>query len=86
MRYNLDPLEALFQPTYPQTLRYIATSLFMALLDTSADLPKNPNRAHRLAVLVLSGANRLSRDFGGNQLYIPVWRNSHQTTINTVAE
>lgn len=82
MSYDLAPLEALFAPTFPQTLRDLATSLFMELLDRSADLPVHPGRKRRLAGLALALANRLSRDFGGNGLYINRAVSHHLTARN----
>lgn len=70
MRYDLKPLEDLFAAAYPQTLRDLATSMFMELLEQAVDLPEHPARAGLLARLALDLANRLSRDFGGNGLYI----------------
>ena len=67
---DLKPLEDLFAHAYPQTLRDLATSMFMEMLERSADLPAHPARPGLLARLALDLANRLSRDFGGNGLYI----------------
>lgn len=70
MRYDLKPLEALFDPAYPQTLRDLATSMFLELIDQAQALPLHPGRGARLARLALALTNRLSCDFGGNGLYI----------------
>lgn len=67
---DLMPLEALFEASYPQALRDLASSIFMELLERSAHLPLHPARAHRLAQLAMALTGRLSRDFGGNNLYI----------------
>ena len=67
---DLAPIEALFSASYPQALRDLATSLFMELLDRSSNQPHHPGRGHRLAQLALALANRLSSDFGGNNMYI----------------
>ena len=82
MSYDLRPLEALFAPTYPHTLRDLATSLFMELLDRNAGLVPHPARAGRLAELALALVNRLSRDFGGNGLYIHKAVTHHLTQRN----
>lgn len=79
---DLAPLEALFTPSYPQALRDLATSFFMELMERSAHLPVHPHRAHRLAALALALANRLSRDFGGNNLYIHKAVSHHLTQRN----
>lgn len=79
---DLAPLEALFAPTYPQTLRDLATSIFMELLERSAHLPLHPGHATRLAQLALALVNRLSRDFGGNGLYIHKAVTHHLTQRN----
>ena len=70
MTYDLSPLEAMFAPSYPQTLRDLATCMFMEMLARSADLPPHPARAGLLARLALDLTNRISQDFGGNGLYI----------------
>ena len=71
MRHDdLKPLEDLFATAYPQTLRDLATSMFMEMLERSIDLPDHPARNGLLARLALDLTNRLSRDFGGNGLYI----------------
>lgn len=67
---DLAPLEALFSPSYPQALRDLATSLFMELLERAAQQPHHPGRAQRLAGLAIALADRLSTDFGGNNMYI----------------
>lgn len=69
-KQDLAPLEAVFDVAYPQTLRDMATSLFQQLLEHNAHLPVHPGRAPRLAQLALVLTNRISADFGGNNLYI----------------
>lgn len=79
---DLAPLEALFSPAYPQTLRDLATSLFMELLDRSSHQPHHPGRGPRLAQLALALTNRLSADFGGNNLYMHKALSHHLTERN----
>lgn len=73
---DLGPLEAAFTASYPQALRDLATSIFMELLERAAHLPLHPGRPARLAALALALTNRLSQDFGGNNLYI------HKATLH----
>lgn len=68
---DLAPLEAMFDPAYPQTLREIATSTFMHLLEVSQVMPDDPMRGPCLAELALGITNRLSNDHGGCNLYLP---------------
>ena len=79
---QLAPLEALFGASYPQTLREMATSVYAALLERASTLPEHPGRAQRLARLALDITNRLSRDFGGNGLYVPQAMTFHLTARN----
>lgn len=79
---DLAPLEALFSSSYPQALRDLATSIFMGLLEQSANLPRHPGRSHRLAQLALALTNRLSRDFGGTHFYINKAVAHHMTERN----
>ena len=44
--------------------------MFMEMLDRSEGLPDHPARAGLMARLALDLTDRLSRDFGGNGLYI----------------
>lgn len=81
---DLGPLEALFAPTYPQTLRELASSMFMELLELNADLPVHPQRSTRLAQHALALTDRLSRDFGGNGLYIHKAVTHHLTQRNWI--
>lgn len=69
---DLAPLEVLFDATYPPTLRDLATSLFMQLLETFAALAPDPLRGAALARLALEQADRISIDHGGCNLYIPM--------------
>lgn len=79
---DLKPLETLFAPAYPQTLRDLATSMYLELMERAAGLPVHPGRAPRLAQLAMALTNRISRDFGGNGLYIHKAVSFHLTQRN----
>ena len=79
---DLAPLEALFDPAYPETLRDFATSIFMQLLEESQGLPPDPYSGPVLAGLALRTANRLGRDHGGRSLYFAKGVSFQQTLRN----
>ena len=79
---DLAPVEALFVASYPQALRDFAISLFTELMERSEHLPVHPGRAPRLAQLAMALTNRLSRDFGGSNMYIHKAVSHHLTQRN----
>lgn len=66
---DLAPLEAMFDPEYPETLRDFATSIFRQFLEESKSLPADPYKGPVLAGMALRIANRLGDEFGGRSLY-----------------
>jgi len=67
----LTPLHALLDPAYPENLRLVAEYLFMQLVEDEdvVELPINPARLARLALLALRLAERLSAELGGMNFY-----------------
>jgi Mor family transcriptional regulator len=59
---ELAPLEALFDPGYPERLRDMAISLFLELKSLDADVPP-----HEMALAL---TERVSTELGGGQFYM----------------
>lgn len=79
---DLAPLEELFDPAYPETLRDFATSIFMQLLDEAQRPAPEPYKGPVMAGVALRIANRLGDEFGGRSLYFAKGKRFHQELRN----
>lgn len=66
---QLQPIHALLDSAYPETLRTIAEWLFVQLVEDEETEP-TPERLARLAFLALRQTERLSREEGGRNFYL----------------
>ncbi len=62
---EIEPLENLFHPKYPEKLRDVARTLFVGLLDLQQG--QTPLQAAHLALELTEG---LSQELGGDQFYM----------------
>jgi Mor family transcriptional regulator len=65
---QLAPLEALFDESYPERLREVATFLYQVLMD--AQSLHTTHGAERLALLALEQTELLSQELGGDSFYM----------------
>ena len=66
---QLQPLHALLDQAYPETLRTVAEWLFVQLVEDEETEP-TPERLARLALTALRQTERLSREEGGRNFYL----------------
>lgn len=66
---QLQPLHALLDPDYPESLRTIAEWLFIQAVEDE-ELPLLGERLTQLAMLALRQVERLSREEGGRNFYL----------------